>query len=111
MKTKDSSTGEEKYIISAPIVFKNFIKKNGVPTDRKEVYIRRSIQDYFIKFCESKVSQQDLENYLSKIDSEIKVATLEVEFLDGAWDICDDNFDQQSRMGEYVVIHRLIENN
>ncbi|MBC8756458.1 hypothetical protein H2O64_17420 [Kordia sp. YSTF-M3] len=73
------------------------------------MYIRRSIQDYYIKFCESKISSEDLENYLSTMDTEIKVATLEVEFLDGYWDICDGDFEQQSRISSYVIIHRIVE--
>ena len=107
-KTKDESTGNGKYIISAPVIFKQFVKKNGETTDQTEMYIERSIQDYYIKFCESNISREDLENHLSKIDKEIKVATLEVEFLDGYWDICDGNFQQQSRIGQYVIIHRII---
>ncbi|MGH1386621.1 hypothetical protein [Kordia sp.] len=108
-KTKDISSSEGKYIISSPVVIKSFVKKNGEKTSHKEMYLRRSIQDYYIKFCESKISSEDLENHLSTIDKEIKTATLEVEFLDGYWDICDDDFEQQSRMGAYVIIHRIIE--
>lgn len=108
-KTKDISSSEGKYIISAPIVIKNFVKKNGELTKHEEFYIRRSIQDYYIKFCESKISREDIENHLATMDKEIKVATLEVEFLDGYWDICDDDFEQQSRMGAYVIIHRIVE--
>ena len=37
-------------IISAPIVYKSFVKKNGEETTEKEMYLQRSIQDYFIKF-------------------------------------------------------------
>jgi hypothetical protein len=108
-KTKDISSSEGKHIISVPVVIKNFVKKNGEMTTHKEFYIRRSIQDYYIKFCESKISRDDLENHLATMDNEIKIVTLEVEFLDGYWDICDDDFEQQSRMGAYVIIHRIIE--
>ena len=108
-KTKDISSSKGKYIISVPIVIKNFVKKNGETTKHEEIYIRRSIQDYYIKFCESKISREDLENHLSTMDTEIKIATLEVEFLDGYWDICDGDLEQQSRMGAYVIIHRIIE--
>ena len=107
-KVKDSPTNHGTYIIKAPIVFKNFVKKNGQVTDKKEIYIQRSIQDYFVKFCESKINREELENTLAGIHGEIKAVTLEVEFLDGYWDICDENFSQQSRMGKYIVIHRII---
>lgn len=107
-KTKDTASSDGKYIISVPVIRKSFVKKNGESTTQKEFYIRRSIQDYYIKFCESKVRREDLENRLSTIKSEIKIVTLEVEFLDGHWDICNDNFEQQSRVGAYVIIHSIV---
>ena len=107
-KTKDESSGDQKYIISAPLVVKYFRKKNGELTDRKELYIRRSIQDYFIKLCESKVSFEDLESYLPETEEEIKVVKLEVEFREGNWDSCDEDEESQSRVGEYVVVHQII---
>jgi len=107
-KENDTSTDVGKYIITAPVVFKKFVKKSGEVTKHEEIYIQHSIQDYYIKFCESKISREELENHLSNIDELFKVATLEVEFLDGHWDICDDNLDQQSRIGKYVIIHRIM---
>lgn len=107
-KAEDISTGDRKYIISAPIIIKDFVKKNGKVTQYKEIYIERSTQDYFIKFCESKISRDELEDHLSKIIGEIKTVTIEIEFRDGYWDICDGDNMQQSRMGEYVIIHRVI---
>ncbi len=96
-------------IVSAPIVKKPFLKKNGEVTDFEEYYLRRSIQDYFIKFCEGKVSQKKLEAALKEDDGMVKTLKLEVEFLEGEWDICpDDPAEMQSRIGEYVVIHRII---
>ncbi|QHI39343.1 hypothetical protein IMCC3317_47530 [Kordia antarctica] len=108
-KTKDVSSSKGKYMISVPIVIKNFVKKNGEITKQTEIYIRRSIQDYYIKFCESNISREDLETKLATIAKEIKVVTLEVEFRDGHWDSCDGNLEQQSRMGAYVIIHRMVE--
>jgi hypothetical protein len=43
------------------------------------------------------------------MDKEIKIATREIEFLDGDWDICDGDFEQQSRMCAYVIIYRIVE--
>jgi hypothetical protein len=107
-KTMTASSDGTKQLISAPIVAKSFVKKNGQPTEHQELYIQRSIQDYFIKFCESSITRQELEEYLLTMEDEIKIATLEVEILDGNWDICDENFEQQSRIGEYMIIHRII---
>ncbi len=109
-KTKYAATNREKHIISSPIVTKNFVKKNGEVTTNKEFYIQRSTQDYYIKFCESKISREELEKHLATINGFIKTVTMEVEFLDGYWDICDSNYEQQSRKGEYVIIHRIIKN-
>ncbi len=107
-KTADTSSGDNKVIFSAPLVLKTFVKKNGERTDLKEWYIQRSIQDYFVKFCESEVSREELETYLSDPSNPLKVAKLEVEFRKGNWDICDDNELMQSRVGEYAIIHRII---
>ena len=107
-KTKDQTTSDNRVIVSAPIVLKSFIKKNGEATGQMEMYLQRSIQDYYIKFCESNVSRSEIEAYLNEMDSLIKTVTVEVEFLNGSWDICDENELQQSRIGDYVTIHRLI---
>lgn len=111
-KTKDVSTGDGKYVILAPIVIKEVITQNG---ESNEIYIRRSMGDYFIKFCESKVSRDELEHHLSYEYEEMKAislindsVTLEVEFRDGYWDICDENLTQDSRTGKYVIVHRIL---
>lgn len=108
-KMADTSTGDHKFILTAPIVSKSFVKKNGAATNHKEYYIQRSIQDYYIKFCESKIKRKVLEDYLANKSGLIKTVTLEVELKNGHWDICDENFMQQSRMGEYMIIHRIID--
>ncbi len=108
-KTKDVSTGDGKYIISSPIVLQRFIAtNNGKATIQKDFYIQRSIQDYYIKFCESQVSREMLETYLSTQKDIIKTATLEIEYLQGNWDDCDKTITPGSRTGTYVIIHRLI---
>ena len=109
-KKEDISTGDGKYIVTAPVIIKDFIEKNGTNTQKKEIYLERSIQDYFIKFCESKISREELENYISEMNGEIKAITFVIEFRDGYWDICDGNYMNESRMGEYVIIHRIIKN-
>ncbi|MEM6298062.1 MAG: hypothetical protein AAF740_05165 [Bacteroidota bacterium] len=73
-----------KQIISAPIVATRFIKKNGVASDFTELYVRRSIQDYYIKFCESDVQREEIEAQFSNMEGEVKVLTLEVEFREGS---------------------------
>jgi len=94
--------------ITAPIVKKNFVNKAGRTTDHVEYYIQRSIQDYYIKFCESNVSIKELNEKLESIDGDIKALQLEVEFRNGEWDICDENHEAQSRIGEYAVILKIL---
>ncbi len=104
--TKGST--EESKIISSPVVYKNRIIKGEVQ-ETGDYYIQRSIQDYFIKFCESKVSIDELEKYLTDQESMIKVVKAEVEFHNGEWDSCDEEAKVASRTGEYVVLLRLID--
>lgn len=92
--------------IDLPIVEKPFYNKAGKKIDFTEFYIQRSTQDYFIKFCESKVSREELETELSKIESPIKTLTVKVEFRDGLWDSCGES-EVQSRVGKYVVLHGI----
>lgn len=94
--------------VTAPIVAKPFFKKNGERTELMEYYIQRSIQDYFIKFCESDITIEELESHLRAIDSPLKTITLEIELREGEWDDCDESTSQQSRIGWYAVVYRII---
>ena len=105
----DKNPAEKSYLITAPIVKKNFVNKAGRTTDHIEYYIQQSIQDYFVKFCESHVSIKELNEKLENIEGDIKVLQLEVEMRDGHWDICDGNHEIQSRIGEYMVILKVLE--
>ena len=111
-KTLTSEAGRT--ILTGPIVSKNFIMKNGKSTDKVEYYLRASVQDYFIKFCESKVSKETLESYLKQADlPDImgdKVVSLEVEIIrEGSWDICESSLEnqQKSRIGDYIIVHSI----
>ena len=109
LKTPDETTERGTSIISAPIVYKNAVSKRNEVLEFKDVYIQRSIQDYYIKFCESMVSRAELEEHLNKIPGDIKALTLEVQFREGEWDICEGDPIMQSRIGQYVIIYRVIE--
>jgi hypothetical protein len=95
-------------VISAPIVEKPFYNKVGEKTEITEFYIQQSIQDYFIKFCESKVTKKQLESALYKIESPIKTLTVKIEIREGEWDRCED-YPVQSRIGKYVVLLDIVE--
>ena len=87
---------------SCQLVEKTFIKKNGEASDFTELYLRCSIQDYYIKLCESDVTQEDLVPYLNS------GITVEMEIKEGNWDICPDELLHiQSRVGTYVVIKSI----
>ena len=101
-KTPDKK-GTQGRIITAQIVRKSFMKKNGKKSSHTELYVRRSIQDYFIKFCESKVSREDIEK---AIEDHGETLSLEIEIKKGNWDICDEE-QVQSRGGDYIVIHKI----
>lgn len=87
------------------LIEKEFVNKGGKVTKYKELYLRCSIQDYFIKICESNVDAKTLRKYLNKSIS------VEMEIRDdGMWDICtDDPAYAQSRIGTYVVIKKIID--
>ena len=88
---------------SCVLIEKEFINKGGKISEYKELYLQCSIQDYFIKICESHVNLKDLKPY---INSGIKV---KVEIKDGLWDHCsDDPAYSQSRMGTYVIITEIV---
>lgn len=109
-KTPDKKVGEIVIEISAPIVKKPFINKVGKASGFDEYYVQRSIQDYFIKFCESSVTKEDLEKALDAQDDMIKTLTIQAEIREGEWDVCTgDPEHMQSRIGEYIVIHKIIE--
>jgi len=103
-----SATEDGKMVVSGQIVSKEMIRKNNKPGGFGELYYRLSVQDYFIKFCESAVSKKELELFVNT-DSSFVSVTLEVEIREGNWDICkDDPIEMQSRIGKYIVVHRIV---
>lgn len=89
-------------IYNCQLIEKEFVNKGGKMPGFKELYLRCSVQDYFIKFCESNVTKKDLEPYINK---GISVA---VEVKDGMWDHCSENLAEvQSRMGPYIIIKKI----
>ena len=85
------------------LIEKQFTNKGGKVTEYKELYLRCSVQDYFIKLCEGNVSEDELRPY---INLGIEV---EMEIRDGMWDHCDENpAYSQSRTGTYVIIKKIV---
>lgn len=91
-----------KMILTGPLVEKPFYKKNGEKADFTELYLRASIQDYFIKFCESNVGRSAVEPFIDQVIS------VQGEIKNGNWDICPaDPSEMQSRIGPYIIIQSI----
>jgi hypothetical protein len=82
------------------VVKKGYVGEDGEPTMANELYLRCSVQDYFIKFCESEVSSKEVVLYLND------GITVEMEVREGDWDACSD-FPTQDRIGSYSVIKKI----
>jgi len=93
-------------ILYAEIVVHKFQNKKGEFTDISEYYLRCSVQDYFIKFCECEVSKEEILKYYNE-SKFINPITVEAEIRNGSWDICE-SIEAQSRVGEYVIIKSII---
>ncbi|MDG1476668.1 MAG: hypothetical protein P8Q14_05955 [Vicingaceae bacterium] len=86
------------------LIEKEFVNKIGKDNGVKELYLRCSIQDYFIKICESDVTANQLKLYLNK------GIEVEMEIKDGLYDQCETSLSNvQSRMGTYIIIKKIIE--
>ncbi|MEM9542024.1 MAG: hypothetical protein AAGA60_21325 [Cyanobacteria bacterium P01_E01_bin.42] len=99
-------------IIRGAIVEREFVDKAGRPRGFSELYFRIAGDNYFIKFCESNVSRDELERHLDRLatsnlagDNEI---ALEVEIREGLWICYSGGPIPQSRIGRYVIIHRIV---
>ncbi len=100
------SSPDGKTILYAEIVQHEFTTKGARGTGIMEYYLRCSVQDYFIKFCESAVTETEIATYFNA-ERMMNPITIEAEIRDGSWDMCDD-VQVQSRTGEYVVIKAIV---
>lgn len=107
-KTMDKRLDNGHLVISAQIVEVSMKMKNSKISSHTDYYVRRSVQDYFIKFCDGFVSKRELEYEMTMKDGVSEPLELEVEIKDGLWDSCDPDEIVQSRTGKYIVIHRII---
>ena len=98
---------KEPNIITAgcQVVEKAFVNKGGKSADFKELYLRCSVQDYYIKFCESKVSLKKMKKYIDK------GLTVTYELKEGEWDSCEGDPEMQSRIGTYAIVIKIKKSN
>lgn len=93
----------EKFVLTGELIRKGLIKKNGMETGYTDLYIRASVQDYYIKFCESEVDRGVLEPLVGQVIS------IHVVIKSGLWDDCNESETEvQSRTGNYVVVKELM---
>ncbi len=91
-------------IYHCQVIHKQFQSKGGKMISISELYLRCSVQDYFIKICESNYTKAELMKYVNTGIS------AEIEIRDGLWDNCSSNLAEvQSRTGSYIIIKSIKE--
>lgn len=84
--------------LTGRLVASNYVARNGkVQKDVLDYYLEASVQNYFIKFCESTVTKEQLQSHLNK------GVSLEVIIKNGEWDSCAPH-NNQSRTGNYIRV-------
>lgn len=77
-------------------------------TGKTDFFLRISSQDYFIKFCESILTQTEFEQHFFKSHSSGSMKfRLKYSIKEGLWDQCSDEL-QVSRTGKYVCIDQIL---
>lgn len=107
-KTEDKRTAKGHLLITAEVIENARTDQKGKIISGTDLYVRRSAQDYFIKFSESAVTKETIKKALDKIKRATKSLTMEAEIRNGMWDSCDGKGVSQCRTGSYIVIHRLL---
>lgn len=105
-KKHDSVDDLGRSTITCEVVLKDDSMFGNSDSSKKEYYIRRSIQDYYIKFSESEITEEEITERLRKKENYfIKMLSLTVAFKEGYW---DDDLEKQtdSRKGPYVVLYK-----
>ena len=92
---------------SGQVVSKTTESKGSKNPNQGDYYFRLSTGDYFIKFCESDVTFDQIAPFI-QTEFEIKSVTLEIEMKDGEWDNCKEPGYVQSRIGPYLVINKIL---
>jgi hypothetical protein len=102
----NKEVNQNKNTLTGQIVKKEVLNNEGNSTGVYEYYLRCSVQDYFIKFCESSVTTADIDALkLSEFDA----ISVKAEIKDGALDLCpDEPIESVSRIGKYVVIYEIL---
>jgi len=97
------SIGNEYIKLTGLLIQKKYADLSGKRFDENEWYLRCSVQDYFIKFCESEISKKEIDNLYV---GEFEAITIEVKIKNGNWDDCTDKL--KNRNGKYIILHKII---
>jgi hypothetical protein len=104
LNSEKKNMNEDTLTWKATVVKVPFINKRGKEVEgMSDLYLQKDGKKYFIKFMGGKVLRKDVENYLEK---EI---TVELSLQKGNLDTNDGNNYQQSRVGEYVLLYKIVE--
>ena len=88
--------------LKGTLVKQPFINKAGKTAETvDDYYLHTNSKKYFIKFCESTITQQQIDPFTNQI------ITVDVKLAQGAWDACGPE-EAQSRIGEYITILKII---
>lgn len=99
-----TSMSEDTLTWKATVVKVPFINKRGKEVEgMADLFLQKDEKKYFIKFMGGKVLRKAVEPYLHK---EI---TVQLSLRKGNWDTEEGNNYQQSRVGEYVVLYKILE--
>ncbi len=100
---KNGSTIDNKKEVKAEVVQEQFTNKGGRDIDGVyDYFLKYENKKMFIKFMDSDITFEQIEPFIGK------KATFEISERQGLWDTNDPEV--QSRVGEYVVIWKIIEN-
>jgi len=106
VKTNTNNNQSMNQTLTGQIIKKELIKANGEKSGHFDLYLRCSIQDYFIKFCESSITKEDIEALnLGQFDA----ISVDAEIKHGEWDVCHGLGTDviPTRIGNYVVIYKM----
>lgn len=95
-------------ILRCEIIALPYINKaNKIDERISDYYLRCSVDDYFIKFCEWKANKEQIIAHYkpNKITNPIAV---KANIVFGEWDNCDSTVIAQSRVEKYVQIVEIV---
>jgi len=102
MEIEQTNTPAQIQILEGTIVAHKFVNKAGREYPNiTNLFLKIGDTEYFIKKYPENVTREMMEKHINQLQK------YKVELLWGLWDTDDPNV--QSRVGDYVIIHEVIE--